>query len=122
MVGALFDTNILIDFLNGVHEAREELGRYEDRAISVVSWIEVMIGADASTESATRGFLDRFDRVELDNAVAERAVDLRRKHGVKLPDAVIWASALCQSMLLITRNVRDFPANDPGVRVPYSLS
>jgi predicted nucleic acid-binding protein len=40
---------------------------------------------------------------------------------MKLPDAIIWASALARHMLLVTRNVKDFPANDPGVRMPYRL-
>jgi predicted nucleic acid-binding protein len=39
MVGTnvLFDTNILIDYLSGVVEARAELERYPDRAISVIT-------------------------------------------------------------------------------------
>ena len=45
MVKALFDTNILIDFLRGVHAAREELGRYQLKAISLVTWMEVLVGA-----------------------------------------------------------------------------
>jgi hypothetical protein len=34
MVRALFDTNVLIDYLNGVGAAKKELARYEYRAIS----------------------------------------------------------------------------------------
>ena len=48
MVKALLDTNILIDFLRGLPAARDELNRYEDKAISVITWMEVMVGrADA---------------------------------------------------------------------------
>ena len=119
MVKALFDTNILIDHLNSVSQAREELARYRDKAISIVTWVEVLVGAEADTEAGTRNFLDRFEIVELDRAVAERAVEVRRSHAIKLPDAVIWASAQVHAMLLVTRNVKDFPADDPGVRMPY---
>jgi predicted nucleic acid-binding protein len=45
VVKALLDTNILIDFLRGVHVARDELNRYSDKAISVITWMEVMAGA-----------------------------------------------------------------------------
>jgi predicted nucleic acid-binding protein len=38
-----------------------------------------------------------------------------------LPDAIILASALVRGRVLITRNIKDFPANMPGVRVPYIL-
>jgi predicted nucleic acid-binding protein len=121
MVKALFDTNILIDFLNAVSEARDELGRYSEKAISIITWMEVMIGTHAEVESRTRAFLDSFTVVELQSAIAERAVDLRRHHRMKLPDAIIWASADIHSMVLITRYTKDFPQGMPGVRIPYSL-
>ena len=47
MVKALFDTNTLIDFLNAVPRTKAELERYEHRAISILIWMEVMIGASA---------------------------------------------------------------------------
>jgi predicted nucleic acid-binding protein len=121
VVKALFDTNILIDFLRGVPAARDEFLRYEDRAISVVTWMEVMAGAPAASERGTRMFLEGFALVGLDAAVAERAVALRRRHRMKLPDAIVWASAQVAAMLLVTRDTKDFPADDPGVRMPYRV-
>lgn len=121
MVKALFDTNILIDHLNSIPAARAELAGYKDKAISIITWIEVLVGAKPGTEAATRHFLDRFDIVELDEQVAERAVELRKQHRLKLPDAVIWGSAQVHAMLLVTRNTKDFPHADPGIRLPYTL-
>ena len=118
---ALFDTNILIDFLNGIPAAREELNRYQEKSISIVAWMEVMAGAPPSADDATRTFLDGFEIVELDGAVAERAVILRKTHRLKLPDAIVWASAQVRSMLLVTRDTKGFPADDPGVRLPYRI-
>jgi len=46
---------------------------------------------------------------------------LRRKHRMRLPDAIIRASAQTRDMLLITRKTKDFPAGDPSVRAPYQL-
>jgi predicted nucleic acid-binding protein len=51
---------------------------------------------------------------ELGPAAADRAFGRLR-----LPDAVIWASARAESALLVTRDTRDFPGDDPGVRIPY---
>ena len=121
MVKALFDTNILIDFLNAVPQARTELTRYREKAISIISWMEVMVGAETQVEGPTRVFLNTFDIIPLANDVAERAVELRREHGIKLPDAVVWASADIHSMLLVTRNTKDFAKDAPGIRVPYTL-
>jgi predicted nucleic acid-binding protein len=121
MVKALLDTNVLVDFLGGVPQARSEIDRYDDAAISIVTWMEVMIGAPPEAADATRSFLARFALVELDQDVAEKAVALRRQYRMKLPDAIIWASARRHGRLLVTRNIKDFPGADPGVRVPYKV-
>jgi predicted nucleic acid-binding protein len=104
-----------------VPQARDELGRYETISISVISWMEVLVGARPEVEEATRAFLTGFGIIELDSEVAERAVSLRRRHGIKLPDAIIWAAAEVHSLLLVTRNTKDFGEDAPGVRVPYVL-
>ena len=119
MVKPLFDTNILIDYLNTIPAARTELRRYKERAISIITWMEVMVGAEEEVEEATRIFLGSFHIIGLDQVVADRAVELRRDHKIKLPDAVVWASAQTQGMILVTRNTKDFPASQPGVRHPY---
>lgn len=116
---AVFDTNILIDYLQGVPEAEEELGRFAAPAISIVTWAEVLVGAAPHLERETFAFLDLFEIVELNLEVAERAVEIRRERRLKLPDAVIWATAQTRNALLVTRNSKDFPANDPGIRIPY---
>ncbi|PKA40209.1 type II toxin-antitoxin system VapC family toxin [Rhizobium sullae] len=119
MVKALFDTNILIDYLNAIPEARDELDRYERRAISIITWMDVLIGAAHEVEAATRSFLNSFQVIAVDSAIAEGAVCLRQRHRIKLPDAIIWSTADTHSLLLVTRNTKDFPADNPGIRVPY---
>lgn len=122
MVGALFDSNILIDHLNAVPQAREELARFDDRAISIITWMEVMVGAVAEQAESTRHFLNGFTVIALGDVIADRAVILRRAHRVKLPDAIIWATAQVTGRLLVTRNTKDFPPGDPGIRrEPYVL-
>lgn len=119
MVKPLFDSCILIDYLQGLPEAREELKRYDRSAISIVTWMEVMVGADASVEAATRAFLSAFETIGVDAEIAERAVAIRRERRMRLPDAIIKATADVAGALLVTRNSRDFPADMPGVRIPY---
>jgi predicted nucleic acid-binding protein len=121
MVSALFDTNILLDHIRGVDAARLEFSRYDDRAISIVTFMEVLVGTTPASEAAERAFLASFTTVALDGAVAEEAVRLRRAHRMRLPDAVIWASARLTGRLLVTRNTKDFPPADPGVRAPYRI-
>jgi predicted nucleic acid-binding protein len=121
-VSELFDTNILIDHLNGVAKATRELKRSADPAISVITWIEVMTGASSANEEAVlRAFLANFVLLEITREVAERAASNRRQRRVKLPDAIILATAEVAGRELVTRNVKDFPAGTRGVRVPYQV-
>jgi len=121
MVNALFDTCILIDYLNGIDAARIEMTRYESRAISLITWMEIMVGATPDGEQKLRAWLNTFRVVAVDEKIAARAVELRQKHRVKLPDAIVWASAQAHSLLLVSRNTKDFSPDHPGVRVPYTL-
>ena len=121
---ALFDTNILIDYLNGVAKAKSELAQYESRAISPITWMEVMAGCEAAYEPKTRAFLASFTLVPIDADVAERTVKLRRQSAtsrMKLPDAIILASAIAYGGVLVTRNSKEFDAKLPIVRIPYVL-
>jgi len=119
-VKALFDTNILIDYLNGVPAAQAEIYRHRQRLISVVTWMEVLAGARSEEEEdVIEMFLRDFALVEVSRPVARAAVSLRRSRRIRLPDAIIWATAQHESALLVTRNTKDFPRTEPGVRVPY---
>ncbi|ACL73162.1 PilT protein domain protein [Thioalkalivibrio sulfidiphilus HL-EbGr7] len=119
---AVFDTNILVDYLNGLPQAAEELNRYNQRLISQITWMEVMAGCrDDQEEQLVRGFLATFDVVPIDAQVAETAVILRRTNRLRLPDAIILATAECSHALLVTRDTKDFPSDTPGIRVPYRL-
>jgi len=123
MVNALFDTNILIDYLNGIEAAKQELSLYgsKQRHISIITWMEVLVGAEPDTLGAIKSWLAGFQIISIDAAIAERAVYIRQNKKIRLPDAIIQASAQVHSLLLVSRNSKDFPANEPGVRVPYRV-
>jgi predicted nucleic acid-binding protein len=122
LVKAVFDTNILIDLLKGRAEANNEVGRYSRLAISRISWIEVLTGArDSEDQRRVENLLGYFEMVELDEPVAREAISLRQEHRIRLPDAIIWATARLKDSLLVTRDSRDFPIGDPGIRVPYHI-
>ncbi len=121
MVKVLFDTNIVIDVLKGVPAARHVLSDYPQRAISIITWMEVMVGTPANLTDATRDFLRGFGLIGLDEDVAEQAVIIRKVHRLKLPDAVIWATAKVNGLSLLTRDTRGFPRQHPDIVIPYEL-
>ena len=118
----VLDTNIIIDYLGGIPQAKAEIERFPEAFISEITWIEVMVGTRAGPEQdVIQGFLQCFDRVTVDHEVAIGSFNIRREHRVKLPDAIIWATARRKSTVLITRNTKDFPASEPDIRIPYRL-
>ncbi len=118
---AVFDTNIVIDALNGVVKADDEYSRYERVLISRVTWMEVLIGVEGD-DSDIRDFLEtHFEIIPLDLAVADIAIQLRRQHRLRLPDAIIWATARVNDAVLVTRNTKDFNPEWDGIHLPYTL-
>ncbi len=88
-----------------------------------MTWIEVQGGVRNDEEAdVAEMFLRDFEVIELTRAISREAVEIRRVTRIRLPDAVIWATARRESALLVTRNTKDFPAGEPGIRIPYQLS
>lgn len=99
----LVDTDILVDHLRGAR-------RFEPTGpvhVSVVTRAELFAGY-ATDERRVSILLGPFVEHPVDAAVAERAGRLRRVHGLRLPDALIAATALEHGLTLLTRNLRDF--------------
>ena len=118
---AVFDTNILIDYLNGIEAAKAELARYRTRQISIVTFIEVMVGAkNVDEENAIRGFLATFEVLELSAAIAQEAILIRQQLRLKIPDAIVYATARTQGCLLVSRNSKELKRDWPDIRIPYT--
>ncbi len=59
-------------------------------------------------DSIIRKFLGLADIINIDEDLAERIINVRKKYKVKIPDAIIAASALEYNLIIITRNIKDF--------------
>jgi predicted nucleic acid-binding protein len=118
----VFDTNILIDLFNNRVEAVDAIEQHTiHRAISLITWMEVMVGAKKRDQEArTRAVMGAFEVIDISREIAERSTTLRAEHGMKLPDAIILATAQLRNSPLITRNTKDF-SGIPGVITPYTL-
>jgi predicted nucleic acid-binding protein len=124
--GFSFDSNIIIDALSDRGDAVREIERalmtYSRAWISRLVWVEVMSKGAGPQLRAAEVLLSSFDVDELDAEIAERAAALRRERArLKAIDAIILASALVRGRVLVTRNIKDFPAQMPGIRIPYTL-
>jgi len=107
----LVDTDIFIDHLRGAIELKPGKHRLH---YSVITRAELFSGT-AGTELAAL-LLAPFREVSVDRNIAERAGRIRRTGRLRLPDALIAATALEHRLGLVTRNHRDFaPVN--GLRI-----
>lgn len=46
--------------------------------------------------------------ISLEESIIDRTIDLRKKYRIKLPDAIIAATALIYNLTLVTHNILDF--------------
>jgi predicted nucleic acid-binding protein len=112
VANVLVDSDILIDHLRGF---RRFVRGQDDVHVSAITRAELFSGR-ASEARVIRRLLDTMTDLPVDGAIAERAGRLRRATDVRLPDALIAATAIEHRLVLVTRNVRDF-AGIKGLRV-----
>jgi predicted nucleic acid-binding protein len=85
MAIGLFDTNILVDCLAGIQEARNEIHLFPDRAISSISWVELTAWLNsrtvqqvsASEHAVASTFIQSFKLIHIDDAIMVEAARLR---------------------------------------------
>ena len=99
----LIDTDVFVDHLRGAKRFDPKSHRVH---YSVVTRAELFAGNAASDD--VRLLLAPFRELEVGRTVAERAGRLRRESGIRLPDALIAATAIEHKLSLFTRNRSDF--------------
>lgn len=120
----LLDSVILIDHLNDMPKATEFISSLDpdETAISVITRAEILVGFEEASIQKAASLLDQYALLAIDKAAADRAAELRRRYGWKLPDAFQAALAINNHIRLSTRNTKDFdPVKHPFVEIPYKL-
>lgn len=122
--GYLIDTNVIIDFcekrLGAAGESFVAAVIDDSPFISVINKIELLSFSEVTREIQL--FLNVASILGLSDTVIDRTIEVRKVRKMKLPDAIIAATALDCNLFLLTRNVRDFNGI-PGLQVidPYAL-
>lgn len=103
MADFLVDTDVFVDHLRGAKQLDPKSHRV---SYSVVTRAELFAG-NSATEIVSL-LLAPFREIDVGREIAERAGRLRRESGIRLPDALIAATAVEHKLNLFTRNHADF--------------
>ena len=103
-ISFLADTNFLIYLLEG----NEQAAKFSEYSFAISSVTEIeLLGKFSISErekKVIRSLLNACMLFELNEKVKEKAIELKQKMKIKLPDAVIAATALCHGLTLVTAN------------------
>jgi len=120
----LLDTNTVLDFMGNKLpvNAKKELAKIIDEEInlSVINKIELL--GFAKVDRDLIDFVSYSNIYKLDEDITELTIEVRKKYKIKLPDAIIAATALHHGLILFTNNTTDFD-RIKGIKLlnPYSF-
>lgn len=107
----LLDTNTVVSLLRGHAELLNLVQEAEWLGVSIVTWLEFLAfpnlnQADAQLFNRFLGHVEVVNLTQDDHKLLGTTVQLRQAHSLKLPDAIIVATALTQSATLVTADQR----------------
>lgn len=103
----LLDTNAIVSLLDGNRHLSDQLDHANWVGISIVSYLE-FLAFDGLPDCDRDAFMDFCGRVEVipltreDDGLLKQTLDLRSRYRLKLPDAIIGATALTCDAVLVT--------------------
>lgn len=121
----LLDSNIIVYLSKGELDRDAFFDDTKTYVISVISYMETLGFAFETIREKefVQRLLSLFQIVYIDKPIADKVIDLRQQKKMKLPDAIIAATALEKRCVFVTRNVDDFKHLEPILQIlnPFAL-
>lgn len=117
----VLDTNTLIYHFQGLKPWTDFIGglRPVNVLVSVITRMELLAWNDLTSEGErkVRSFLDTLNIASLSSAIETEAILLRRKARLKLPDAIVAATAVVFDAVLATNDKTMAALNWPNLKI-----
>jgi predicted nucleic acid-binding protein len=109
----LLDTNTVIDYLGGKLPSAAMVGMSHiidaGPVLSVINKIELLgFTTDPASSALLMDFVGAATILDLTAPIVDKTIELRKNYSIKLPDAIIAATALFHGCQLVSRNLKDF--------------
>lgn len=111
----MWDTNTVIYYLQqqfspSAEKFMDKLVNEARPVIASITEIELLCWKSATEKDleVLHNFIDDALVIELEQPIKYKTADIRKKHKIKLPDAIIAATALVYELTLVSRNISDF--------------
>ena len=106
----LLDTNIIIYLAQGKLRINDFTEKNGNLYISSITYIETLgyTFPSRDEEKAIIKLCEIFERFLLTREIEEQTILIRKSNKIKLPDAIIAATAIVYNLTLVTRNIDDF--------------
>ena len=120
MGDVILDSNVIIYLSKGIIDIADLIRGEEVKIwISIISYMEVLSFNFLSSEEEkfVRDLLQEFFIIEINRDIAERTIQIRRKYKIKLPDAIICASASVTDAILITADAQLGKVKEANIKV-----
>ncbi len=115
----LLDTNILI-YLSKKSLKIEDIASPKDELfISVISYMEALAYdfQSKNEEQIIQNLCSTMTVLNINSTIVSEVILLKKKKKIKLPDAIIYATALCNNLSLLTGNTDDFKNISSKVKI-----
>jgi len=103
----LLDTNAFIYFFEGRDKITHLVMNTPEVLFSSITEIELLSASHLSRDEIDqiKGFLSLCQRIELTSRIIDQTITIRRQYLLKIPDAIIVASALILRSPLVSADI-----------------
>ncbi len=116
----VLDSNIIIYLSKGIIDVDGlSIDEEDELYVSLITYMEVLSFnfGSLSEEKFIRKLLNEFGVIEISKEIAEKAITLRKKYRLKLPNAIICASAAVCNAILVTADVELKKVEEVDIRI-----